>query len=67
MISGHMVAAAVAALGAQTGDTGGVVALKSGEAGVAVGFGGAPTAEGFGDGIVGEHDGAEEEGCHNFG
>lgn len=66
MICGYVVTAAITPL-AQTGDTCGVVALQSGEAGVAIGFNGAPTAERFGDGVVGEHDGAEEERCHDLG
>lgn len=67
MIGGLMVAAAVTALGAQTLNAGGVIALQNGKTGVAVSFGGSPTAESFGDGVVGDHDGTEEERCHDVG
>ncbi|MCJ1263829.1 hypothetical protein MMC22_003699 [Lobaria immixta] len=67
MIGGLMVAAAVTALGAQTLNAGGVIALQNGKTGVAVSFGSSPTAESFGDGVVGDHDGTEEERCHDVG
>lgn len=66
MIGCDVVTTAVAEF-AQTGDASGVVAFQSSETGVFLGFGGTPTAERFSDGVVGEHDGAEEEGCHGLG